>query len=338
MCKEVSSNSNSNSMSRRTHILISVIICWMATTGIALSQPLIEEEQRLNFGTLAVASNASISRFNYPYTGNNVSIEGEFVRIASGTPGRYRFTGFPANTALDITVNNTSLTPGGSGIPELLSVDNYNSIQLTTDSQGEAELLLGARLNTSGNTGSYVDAPYSGTTSIRVDYWQPAVNAYVFNTQSIELEAELRSTLTLDVDQPLNFGTLFAQSSDINQAALMLSPSGSYSISEPGNSRLVSLAKPEQGIIRVTGAAPNYLLNITPQSSDVLLEHSLFPGSAPHFVLSNLVTSPEVTGTSDSNGELVINVAGTLKTELTTSPEIYPSGQYNGTYQLTVSY
>lgn len=314
------------------------ILFWVATTTAALSQPLIEEQQRLNFGTLAIAANASVSRFTYPRTGININVEGQFKLINSGSPGRYRFTDFPAFTVLSVSLDNTTLSAGGTGIPEPLTVDNYDFAELTTDAQGEAELLLGARLNTSGNSGSYVDAPYSGTTVLRVDYWQPDVKAYVFNTKTIDLETELRSNVTLNLEQPLSFGTLFARSSNTVQAVLTLSPSGSYTISEPGNSRLVSLVKPEQGVLRVSGAAPYYNLTITPQAADVLLEHTQSPGSAPHFILSALVTSPEGTVRTGANSELLISIGGTLKTELTASPAIYPSGQYEGTYQLTVAY
>jgi hypothetical protein len=119
---------------------------------------------------------------------------------------------------------------------------------------------------------------------------------------------------------------------------LTLLPSGSYTIAEPGDSRLVSLVKPNLGIIRVSGAAPNYSLSITPQVADVLLEHTVSPGTSPHIILSTLVTSPNQNGTVDANGELLIKIGGTLKTELTALPEIYPAGNYEGTYQLTVSY
>jgi hypothetical protein len=323
---------------RLKHLLFLTILCWLATTTTAVAQPLIEEQQPLNFGTLAIASNSPVSRFTYPRTGTNINIEGQFALIASGSPGLYRFTGFPAYTPLSVSLNNTTLTPSGGGFFEPLTVDNYDFAELTTDAQGEAELSLGARLNTTGNGISYVDAPYSSTTVLRVDYWQPDVRAFVFNTKTIDLETELRSTLTINQEQQLNFGTLFAHSSNTNQAVLTLSPSGSYTISEPGNSRLISLAKPDQGVLRVSGAAPNYNLTITPQVADVLLEHTQSPGSAPHFILSNLVTSPDGTVMTGANGELVIKIGGTLKTELTVSPTIYPSGEYEGTYQLTVSY
>ena len=317
---------------------LSTILLWMATTTAALSQPLIEEQQRLNFGTLAIAANATVSRFTYPRTGSNLSIEGQFVLIASGTPGRYSFTGFPAYTTLSVDLGTTTLTAGGIGITEPLTVDNYDFAELTTDALGEAELSLGARLETTGNGGSYEDSPYSGTTVLRVDYWQPDVKGYVSNSKTIDLQTELRSTLTIDQEQQLNFGTLFARSSNTSQAVLTLSPSGSYTITEPDNSRLVSLVKPDQGVLRVSGAASNYSLTVSPQATDVLLEHTESPGSAPHFILSDLLTSPDGTGITDANGELLIKIGGTLKTELTASPEIYPSGQYEGTYQLTVSY
>lgn len=314
------------------------LLCWLASTNVAMSQPQIVEEQPLNFGTLAIAANASVSRFTYPYTGLNISIEGQFVLVASGTPGRYRLTGFPAYTQLSVSLDNTSLTAGGSGMPEPLSVDNYDHAQLTTNAQGEAELVLGARLSTSGNGGGYVDGAYSGSTVLRVDYWQPDVKAYVFNIKAIDLEAQLRSTLSITQEQPLHFGTLFAYSSATDQAVLNLSPSGSYSISEPGDTRLVALVKPEQGVLRVSGAAPYYALSITPQVADVLLRHTASPGTSPHFILSSLVTSPEGVAIVGASGELLITVGGTLKTEVTATPRVYPSGQYEGTYQLTVSY
>ena len=311
---------------------------WLATTTAALSQPAIEEEQRLNFGTLAIASNVSVSRFNYSRTGVNSTIEGQFVLIESGSPGRYRFSGFPPNTTLDVSLNTTTLTAGANGVLEQLSVDNYDSTQVLTNGLGEAEMSLGARLSTSGSGGSYVDAPFSGTAVLRVDYWQPDVQRNVFNTSTIDLEAEHRSTLTIDEKQQLNFGTLFARTSSTSQAVLTVSPSGSYSISEPENSRLVSLVRPEKGVLKVSGAAPNYSLTVTPQVAEVLLEHTEDPARAPHFILSDLITSPDVTGTSDVNGELLVQIGGTLKTELTLLPETYPSGEYEGIYQLTVSY
>ncbi len=44
------------------------------------------------------------------------------------------------------------------------------------------------------------------------------------------METEQRSTLTINQEQLINLGTLFARSSNRGQAVLTLSPSGSYTI------------------------------------------------------------------------------------------------------------
>ena len=232
----------------------------------------------------------------------------------------------------------TTLTTGASNFPESLTVDSYDFDNITTDENGDAELSLGARINTSGNGDAYVDALYSGTSTLRVEYWQSEENAYVFNSQTIDLEVELRSTISLVEDQQLNFGTLFARTSTTDKASLVLSPTGSYALDEPSGSRLVVLAKPEQAIVRVVGASPFYQLTITPQIADVFLEHTEFPEAAPHFILNSLVTMTDNSATTDANGELAIAIGGTLQTEVTASSMVYPSGDYEGTYEFTVAY
>lgn len=314
-----------------------IFICSIAP-DYSHSQPLIEELERLSFGTLAIPSNASVSRYTFPYTGNNALVEGRFVELNAGRPGRYRLSGFPAFTPLSVTLNTSTLTAAEVGLTEPLTVDNYEASQTTTDEQGNAELSLGARLNTSGSGNGYADSSYSGSSTLRIEYWQPDVNAYVFNARTVELEADLASTIELSEEQQLHFGTLYARTSMTEQAVMTLAPSGAYSITEPEGTRLVVLARPEQAVIKVSGAAPFNSLSITPQSTEVLLEHTEFPGSAPHFILSNMVTSPDATGKVDVNGELLISIGGTLKTELTVSPVVYPSGEYEGMYELTVSY
>jgi hypothetical protein len=323
---------------RFERLFVLAILLWLVATTTAISAPLIEEQQRLNFGKLAITDNTSISQLSVHPTGLNINIQGYFVKMSSGSPGSYQFSGFPAFTTLTVSLLNTAmLSANDIGFSELLSVDNYDFGTLVTDDQGEAELSLGARLNSSGNSGSYADAIYSGNATLRVDYWQPDVPGYVFNTQLIDFEAELSSTLAITEEQQLSFGTLFASTSNTAQAVLTLSPSGSHNINVPDDTRLVSISQPSQGIIRVSGAAANYGLTITLQAGAVQLVHVTNP-SAPHFILSALLSSPSGTGTTDANGELLIKIGGTLKTELTASPEIYPSGQYKGTYQLTVSY
>ncbi|MFK7889633.1 MAG: hypothetical protein AB8B63_02365, partial [Granulosicoccus sp.] len=258
----------------------------------------------MSFGTLAIPSNSSVSRFTVPRTGRNLRIEGQFVWITAASPGRYSFSRFPPFTRLSVSLDIATLTTGASNFPEPLTVDSYDFDNITTDANGDAELSLGARLNTSGDGDAYVDAPYSGSTTLRVEYWQPEANAFVFNSKTIDLDVELRSTISLVEDQPLSFGTLFARTSTTDKAALVLSPTGSYTVDEPSGSRLVVLAKPEQANIRITGASPFYQLTITPQMADSFLKHTEYPEIAPHFILNSLVTSTGDTTTTDANGEL----------------------------------
>lgn len=335
-CPKLVSNFFWAYMKHRVVLLVTLVFTLNAKT--VLSQPIIEELQRLSFGTLAVSNNSSVSRFTLPQTGRNLRIEGQFAQISPVSPGRYKFTGFPAFTSLSVSLDVATLTTGANNFPEPLTVDSYDFDNITTDTNGEAELPLGARLNSTGSGNAYVDAPYSGITTLRVDYWQPEANAFVFNSTTIELDVELRSTVSLVEDQQLNFGTLFARTSTTDQASLILSPAGSYTVDEPSGSRLVVLARPEQGIIRVVGAAPFYQLTITTQTADAFLEHTEFPETAPHFILNPLLTSPDGLATTDANGELLIEIGGTLKTEVTASSVIYPSGDYEGTYEFTVAY
>jgi hypothetical protein len=310
----------------------------LLAAGPVAAQPLIEPLQPLDFGTLAIPANDSIGAFTYPRSGHNASIEGHLVRVAPGMPGRYALSGFPADTLLDVTLEATTLTAGGSGIPEPLQVVSYDVGELRSNALGEAELVLGARLTTTGNGGVYQDAPYHGTTVLRLDYWHPDEKAYVFSVETIDLKAEVRSTLAVEQVSALNFGTLFARATPDHQARLTLAPNGAIDISNPGTSRFVSLSRPEPAVIRVSGAAPNYLLQITPQASEVQLRHTQNPLGSPHFILDPLVTSPAGSGTTDANGELVIRVGGTLHTALTPTVQIYPSGTYQGSYELTVEY
>ena len=323
--------------SRFRFLILACIFATLKSTP-AFSQPLIEELQRLDFGILAVSDNSSVSRFTLPKTGSIRRIEGQFALISAGSPGRFRFTNFPPRTILTVSLNTTSLTTGVNNFPEPFIVDAFDFDDITTDANGEAELSLGARLNTSGSGGAYVDAPYSGITTLRVEYWQPEANAYAFSSTGIEIDTELRSTVSLIEEQSLNFGTLYVRTSTTEQASLILSPDGAYTVDEPSDTRLVVLARPNQAIIRVAGAAPFYQLTLTPQTTDVFLEHTEFPELAPYFVLNPIVTSPASSATTDRNGELLIEIGGTLKTEITATPVVYPSGEYEGTYEFTVSY
>jgi len=302
------------------------------------SAPEIEEAVPLNFGTFAITGNNSVSTFTYPRTGRNFSIAGNLVLIAEGTPGRFLLSGFPPNVTIDVEADDTTLTAGGTGIPEPLSVSNYDFSDLFSNDSGEVELQMGGTFSTSGNTGDYEDAPYSGGTQLRFHYWEPQVSDYVTVTKNITLAAEVRSGFQLEEAQSLSFGSLFARATPGDQASLTLFPGGGFELVNSGDARLVSLTDPRPAVLVVQGAAPNRQLSVVLQAGNVLLENKSVT-TAPHFILSDLTSSADNgSDRTDSEGTLEIRVGGKLTTEQTPGTVVYPSGTYEGVYSITIEY
>lgn len=314
------------------------LLCWLSPLT---AEPLVNEVQPLNFGTLAIPGNDIPSSYEFPRTGLGVTTTGRFLFVEMGTAGHYLFSGFPPNTPLAITIDDTHISRDGLAIPEVLLVSDYDFNVVTTNELGDAEMALGGGLTSSGNSNIYEDGTYIGTTQLRVEYWDPDVEpegAFSTVEQTIDLQVELRTSLVVEELQSLHFGTITAIAAVHDQARLTLFPDGSTVYSNPGDARIVSLTPPEPGILRISGAAPFYPLIIDLQDTEILLQHALYPGSTPHFILSPITTAPTGTGTTDNQGELLIRVGATLRTQLTATPQHYQSGNYEGTYTLTVSY
>jgi len=302
------------------------------------AQPVVEELIALDFGTLAITGNDSVSTLELPRSGRNLAVSGDLVIVEVGAPGRYLLTGFPPGTNVDIDLSETTLTAGGTGVPEPLAVDRFNAGSTFTNEQGEAEVQLGASFSTSGNGGVYEDAPYSGDSAMRLTYWEPDVGNHVTVSKNVTFTGEVRSSLELEELQGLHFGILFARATPDNQATMRLFPDGRVNIANAGDARMVSLSEAAPGVLLVGGGAPNRDLTIDIQAGDVLLRHVQQP-AGPHFVLSDLETSPASSGSTNETGRLEIRVGGTLSTQLIkTGTSVYPAGTYEGTYSVTVSY
>ncbi|WP_396621832.1 DUF4402 domain-containing protein [Marinobacter sp. W-8] len=297
----------------------------------------IEESIALSFGTVAITGNNSISTLELPRSGRNLVITGNLIAVENGEPGRYRLTGFPPNTSVDIEVDSASMTAGGTGIPEPITVHNFDIASVFTNDLGEAEFQLGASFSTSGNGGDYQDAPYSGGAQMRLNFWAPSVADFVTVTQNVEFRGEVRSGFALNEAVAMHFGTLFARGEPNNQASLRLFPDGRLDIDNNGDAKILSLSPPRAAVLVVSGAAPNRELSIGVDSSDIEMRHRDNP-TGPHFILTNIETSPSGTGRTDDTGELEIGVGATLTTQKTSSNVVYPSGTYEATYSITVSY
>lgn len=301
------------------------------------AQIVVDELEPFDFGTLAIPSNTAVSELVFPRTGRNLTIEGDIVLVERGTTGRYLLSGFPPNVSIELEVDDTELR-AEDGLTEPLDIDQYDANDLVANEAGEVELQLGGRLQTSGTGEPHEDSLYTGSTTLRFEYWEPEQGDFVTSSANIDLATEVRTSINVEEAQALHFGTLFARTSADDQASLTLSPEGGIEISSPGASRLVQLEPPEVGVLQITGAAANVDLAIEADSGPVLLEHSESPGSAPHFVLDPIKTSPEESGRTDGDGFLEIRVGGTLTTEETAETTVYPEGVYQGTYEMTISY
>lgn len=297
----------------------------------------IDELALLNFGTLAITGNNSISTLEFPRSGRNLVVSGNLIVVENGEPGRYLLTGFPPNTGIEVEIDIASMTAGGTGVPEPITVHDFDIVNVFTNELGEAEFQLGASFSTSGNGGEYQDAPYAGGAQMRLYFWEPSVADFVTITQNVEFRGEVRSSFALNEAVAMHFGTLFARGEPDNQASLRLFPDGRLDIDNNGDAKILSLSPPRAAVLMVNGAAPNRELSIGVDNSEITMRHKENP-TGPHFILSEIETSPSGTGRTDGAGELEIRVGATLTTQKTPSSVVYPSGTYEATYSITVSY
>jgi hypothetical protein len=317
-------------------LLLAVWLTGFLFSSPASAAPDIEELSFLSFGTLAVPDNSSVSTYTFSRSGRP-TIEGSVIVISPGSTGRLRLTGFPQNVGIEIDADLAALTAGGTGVPEPLMVISYDFGEVRSNAEGSVDVVFGGTWETSGNGGTYEDALYLDTAQFRFTFWNPDINDFAVVSKIVNLETTLSTGLNIEDVQSLHFGTLFARTTADDQASLTLSPQGEIALNNPGEARLASLSQPEPGIVMITGAAANRELSVVPQSGDVLLENAAEP-SAPHFILSALVTALSNGGRTDDDGNLEIRIGGTLTTEETGATTVYSAGRYEGTYTVEISY
>ncbi len=310
----------------------------MVLPGVAGAQS-VEELNLFHFGVLAIPGNSAVSEVQLPRSGRNVRVTGTVVIVSQGSPGRYLLSGLPPSTPVDVAVNDAELRYAGAGGSEKLSVGQYDTENVVTNSQGEAEILVGGSLQTSGENNPYEDGPYRGTTRLFLTYWDRSIGEYVTKSFSIDIGTDVRTSVSIEEAAAMSFGTIFARATAEGEAEFRLAPDGKFSIVNRGNARLVSLSKPQPAVLEVSGAAPNRKLNIELPADDeaIILRHTKEP-AAPYFVLNQFVSEPSETGRTDEAGILEISIGGTLSTQPVTEEIVYPAGSYEATYDITVSY
>ncbi len=300
----------------------------------SIAEPSVTADVPLDFGLLAVKSNASLSTLRI-HTSGAVSPSGDLISMGGALRGEYQLAGFPAGVLLEFTWGDATLQPNGSGPPEHLTVTNYENATVISDELGEAVVFVGASLQTSGNSNLYIDAPFSGTAQLQVRYWSEEVENYLTHFDSVNITAALQTTITLIEDQAFSFGSIVAYADPLLTASMVLGANGSISTVDAGNARITSLGGAQVGVIRVTGAAKSVAVTITPEVDTISLTHAI-PGAAQFFVKNFVTEPPSGSANTDASGELQISLGATLETDATAL--IYENGVYSGTYSLVVTY
>lgn len=297
----------------------------------------VEELEPFQFGVLAIPSNSDVSVIELPRSGRNIVVTGSIVVVSSGVPGRYLLSGFPENTPIEVSANDTELLYAGAGGSERLKIVQYDAADVVTNNQGEAEIQLGASLQTTGNANFYEDGPYLSSTQLLLTYWESSIGEYVTRGFNIDIESEIRTGFSFEESKVMSFGTVFARATADDQAEFRLEPGGKFSLINRGDARFVSLSDPQPAVLTVSGAAPNRKLTIDLPEADILLRNTE-ESSAPYFILNQFVSAPSGAGRTDEEGILEIKLGGTLSTQLTSEAVVYPMGNYEATYDITVSY
>ena len=127
----------------------------------------ITEEQTLAFGEFGLGPNDVVSTMWVPHNGQNPRATNKLYPIALGQRGEYRLTGYPTFTSLMITIADFQLTRAFS---EPFNIEDITFEPVVTDTNGEALLIVGATLKTTGSTTVYGDGDYSGNMNIVISW------------------------------------------------------------------------------------------------------------------------------------------------------------------------
>jgi hypothetical protein len=142
---------------------------------------------------------------------------------------------------------------------------------------------------------------------------------------------------------PISFGTISAFADGTDTAVLTMNgQTGVGVVTEVGTAAsIIVITAGTPGVITITSAPPSTAMTIADPSS-VTLDNPATTGEATFAADLNATGLGYVT-TTDEAGELVIQIGGTLTTEVAGMDsggiaKSYTDGTYTGTWSLTVSY
>lgn len=147
---------------------IQAMVLWLVAAAPAAADSL-HIVRNLTFGEFATRDNDS------PHTiiidpSNNATYDPALLTINPAERGEFLLEGFPANTALTISVPDTNLTLNGGGAGIRFTINSFTHNNPVTNASGEATLYLGATLTTTGSGQHYGTGNYSEGIEITIDY------------------------------------------------------------------------------------------------------------------------------------------------------------------------
>ena len=125
------------------------------------------ELQEFSFGTFALVDNSVVSQLIIPHTTAAPWKTNKLFILSNGQPGHYQLSGFPANTALNVSIADYFLLLGGG---ESFRISHFTFDNMISNNDGEALLKVGATLYSSGSGIPYVNGGFLGTMDIIIDF------------------------------------------------------------------------------------------------------------------------------------------------------------------------
>ncbi len=127
-------------------------------------------EENLDFGKFSIVNNSNVSeltvtRYGQSFSSNSLRI------ITPGAPALLKFINYPAYTTLylnPITPTTGRVQSGNSA--EFILTDLDIPASVTTDGAGEASMLLGGTIESSGTGQSYLDTDFIFSIRFTINY------------------------------------------------------------------------------------------------------------------------------------------------------------------------
>lgn len=131
----------------------------------------IQVNQQLNFGKIAITSNASVSTTTVRRNGSQLSTN-KILVVQAGTPAILQLSNFPAYTTMNLSSNvpvSSAMGYGGTEQFTITALDMPSVVK--TDITGQGTLIIGGTLATSGLGGVYYnEAVYNIYLEIEFSY------------------------------------------------------------------------------------------------------------------------------------------------------------------------